>query len=103
MRKSADDHFNQNMQEMQAFPWIIDETWMEKGAMLNGYDHPKGKILKVLLFVASAYCLTIVSKPIVSNLCASYLAKAQSVPVPAMTFSLPFLQGEMRLFGSTVC
>lgn len=57
MRKSADDHFNQNMHEMQTFPWVIDETWGKKGEELNGYDHPKGKILKVLFFVASQYCL----------------------------------------------
>lgn len=62
MRKSADDHFNPNMQEMQTFSWIIDETWGKKGEELNGYDHLKEKILKVLFFVASQYCLTIVSK-----------------------------------------
>lgn len=62
MRKSADDPFNQNMQEMQTFSWIIDETWGKKGEELNGYGHPKGKILKALFFVASQYCLTIVSK-----------------------------------------
>lgn len=36
MRKSADDHFNQNTQEIQTFSSIVDEMWekMEKSWMV---------------------------------------------------------------------
>lgn len=53
MRKSADEHFNQNVR-------IFMDNWWDvrgkRGEELNVYDNPKGKkILKVFVFVASRY------------------------------------------------